>query len=281
MSDPVDEFRQLVRQRAVFGLAAGAARPLVVVGGGRRGVGTTTVGVNLAVALARQGRRAVFVDADLEHGGGLQCGSHGGGSVVDVLSGRRGVHEVLQRGPSGIQVLSGAGTARDANGFSAVAQGRLIADLTHLAPHAEVVVVDAGNSRSAFARRCWQAANAVVVVTTPEDAAVTQCYASIKVLLAGGTTLPIHTFVNLADDVAIAANVGDRLSAACRRFLGVRTIVAGFAGQCPVESRHPAAVFSPRSEASDAIDRAADAVWAQLQLGTTRAAGLREHAVGV
>jgi hypothetical protein len=40
------------------------------------------------VALARQGRRAVFVDADLDHGGNNQLSQYSDrGSVIDVLAG--------------------------------------------------------------------------------------------------------------------------------------------------------------------------------------------------
>ncbi len=237
-----DELRQLVRRQAVFGPAARGIAPLVVVSGGKAGVGTTTIGVNLAVALARQGRRAVFVDADLERGGGL-FRPPGGGSVVDVLAGRRTVHEVLQRGPSGIQVLAGAWSPREAADFSAVVQGQLMTDLQRLAPHAEVVVVDAGNGRGSLVRRCWQAANAIVAVTTPDDAAVTQCYAAIKTMLSGDAQSPIHTFVNLAADEAIAADVDVRLSEACRRFLKLQTSSAGFAAGYTGESQEPVAVF--------------------------------------
>ena len=91
---------------------SGMTVPLVVVAGGKGGVGATTIAVNLAVALARQGRRAVFVDADLDHGGNSRLAQHPErGSVLDVLAGRRSVHEVLERGPLGMQVLSGAWAA--------------------------------------------------------------------------------------------------------------------------------------------------------------------------
>jgi flagellar biosynthesis protein FlhG len=108
--DQADELRHLVRLRAASGASLGMIVPLVVVAGGKGGVGATTVAVNLALALARQGRRAVFVDADLDHGGNSRLTKHPEqGSVLDVLAGRRSVHEVLQRGPLGVQVLSGAG----------------------------------------------------------------------------------------------------------------------------------------------------------------------------
>jgi flagellar biosynthesis protein FlhG len=266
--DQADELRQLVKLRAATGAPAGAAVPLVVVSGGKGGVGTTTVAANLAVALARQGRRAVFVDADLDHGGNSHLCQHAErGSVIDVLSGRRSVHEVLGRGPSGIQVLSGAWASGEISECSAAAQRRFVADLKNLAPHAEVVVVDAGSSRNHFAHGMWQAANAVLVVTTAEPSSIMDCYAAIKALLPSDGSVPLHTLVNLSEDSAAASDAQARIALACRRFLGVWTVVAGDVPQCQrLASSEPMLIYPARSEAGRALDRVADTLWAQLQM---------------
>ncbi|REK15909.1 MAG: hypothetical protein DWQ37_08845 [Planctomycetota bacterium] len=271
--DQADILRQLVRDRAGVGSDGGPTAPLVVVTGGKGGVGTTTIAANLAIALARHGRRAVFVDADLDHGGHTQLGSRvDGGSVVDVLAGRSTVHEALQRGPSGVQVLSGAWASGEASQCSASSQARLISDLSHLAPHAEVIVVDAGSSRGHFARRFWHAASAVLVVTSTDDASVMQCYAAIKVLLAGDASVPIHTLVNLVSELPAAVDVHARLGEACRRFLGVRTSPTGAIPVCGTSPPEPVVVFPPHSDCARALDRAADTLWAQLQLASRRKA---------
>src|SRR6478672_2486280 len=128
--DQADELRQLARQRFGSRASAGPAVPLVVASGGKGGVGTTTVAMNLAIALVRLGRRSVFVDADLDHGGNAQFGpTRQHGSLLDVLSGRRTVHEVLERGPSGVQMLPGIWASGEANESTATAQERLIGEL--------------------------------------------------------------------------------------------------------------------------------------------------------
>jgi flagellar biosynthesis protein FlhG len=268
--DQADELRLLVRQTALAGPGALAA-PLVTVSGAKGGVGTTTIALNLAVALARQGRRAVFVDADLDHGGHAQFSPHAhGGSVVDVLSGRRDVHEVLERGPSGIQVLSGAWASHEAIDFAAAAQDRFIGELAALAPHAEVVIVDAGSGRGQLARRLWRAAGAAVVVTLADDNSVMQCYAAIKVLAGTDAQPAIHTLVNFADAGDAGEDVHVRVAEACRKFLGLRAAAAGGVPACDTPRGEPVLVFPARSEAGRALDRAADTLWAKLQISAAR-----------
>lgn len=270
MHDQADELRQLVRESAGWGSAGTPAAPLIVSSGGKGGVGTTTVAANLAVALARWGRRAVLVDADLDHGGNSQLSERAaGGSVIDVLAGRRDVHEVLQRGPSGIQVLSGAWASTERTDFPQAAQDRFVADLEQLAPYAEVVVVDAGSSRGTFARRLWNAASAIVAVTTTDDASIMQCYAAVKALAGGNASAPIHTLVNLASDANSAADVHARIAEACRRFLGIRTVAAGSVPACHAPVCEGVLVFPARGESARSMDRAADTLWARLQVDTT------------
>jgi flagellar biosynthesis protein FlhG len=278
--DQADELRQLVRASAPFN-PCGPRAPLIVASGGKGGVGTTTVAVNLAVALARWGRRAVFVDADLDHGGNTQLSPHcAEGSVLDVLAGRRDVHEVLERGPAGIQVLSGAWASDERTEFPAAAHDRFVAQLEQLAPHAEVVVVDAGSGRGPLARRLWESASALVAVTTSDDTSIMQCYAAIKVLAATGAQAPVYTLVNLASDTSSAAGVHARIAEACRKFLAIGARSAGSVPACGAAAAEGVLVFPARGDSARALDRAADTLWAQLQAASA-AAARKERTAGV
>ena len=282
MTDQAEELRLLVRMRATAG-AAGPLAPLLVVAGGKGGVGTTTVAANLAITLARQGRRTVFADADLDHGGhALLSGIQHRGSVVDVLAGRQSVHEVLERGPCGIQVLSGAWAADELTSYSTTAQERFIGELKHLAPHADVVVVDVGSGRNPFTQRLWRAADAVLVVTTTEPAAVMNAYAATKTLAGAFDASPatrdsdtagrhaetapvIYSLVNRTIDAAAADDVQARIATACRRFLALEIGAAGVVPECPGESDvADVMVFSDRTEASRVLDRACEMLWARM-----------------
>ena len=215
--DQAIQLRQLVSERAAG--HAFAALPLLVVAGAP-GCGTTSAAWNLAVALARQGRRAVYVDADLASGERLRVAAQTDfGSIVDVLAGRRSVHEVLSRGPLGVQIVPGAALADDARDNSVAAHNRLLMELGRLAPHADVIVMDIGASRGGFAVRCCQSARAVCAVTTPADSAVLECYTTIKLLLQGGQ-MPLHAIINRAAQATDAHDVHSRMAAACERFLG-------------------------------------------------------------
>lgn len=257
MNDQADVLRQLVDRQTRGG--APAARPrLVTVAGGKGGVGTTTVAVNLAMALAQSGYRAVLVDADLAGGDTQQlCQLQTVYSIADVLAGRRTIHEVLLRGPAGVQLVPGVWALGEPPDASAPAVARLLTQINSLAPHADVVVLDAGSSITRAARGFWQAADEVVLVATPDPVAVMDAYAAVKVLLAGQSLDGVQLLVNQATDASVADDVFARLTRATHRFLGHS--LAGVV-RLPALSRDRAGLFvrdEPAGEAAAAIERLA------------------------
>ncbi len=268
--------RTAMRDRA----AETPAPPLVVLAGGKGGVGATTAAVNVAVTLARQGQRIVLVDADLNQPDATaQCRLSESGSLAEVLAGQRTVHEVLQRGPAGIQILPGAWGQDTPTECTPLAQQRMLVELRRLGPHADLVVLDAGSGTSATASRFWQAADLALFVTTAEPTAITDCYAAIKVLLAQGFGGELHTLVNKARSDAQAADVAGRIEQACVRFLGrpVTSIAAvpfdAAVGEA-AQAERPFVLQSPEGIASEAIAALAEQIQqsADLLLAHRRAA---------
>src|SRR5690349_17706369 len=81
----------------------------LVISGGRPGVGATTIALQLATALAREAQRTVLIDADpFAADIAIRCEHSAALGIGEVLAGRKTIHEVLQLGPAGMQILAGA-----------------------------------------------------------------------------------------------------------------------------------------------------------------------------
>jgi flagellar biosynthesis protein FlhG len=265
-NDQANQLRRLVQDVSRLAAARPVCPRLLLLVGGKGGVGTTTLAVNLAVALAQCGKRTVLADAD-PHGGNvaLACGLDEQRNLADVIAGRRRLVEVLQPGPGGIHVAAGAwGLDFQAEGASPHGHA-WIDQLPELAPQADVVLLDGGNAPSRTVDRLQQLADLALVVTTPETAAIVNAYARMKVLAQGNSRLPLQCWVNHCADAQTARQVLDRILQASIRFLSLRPQLAGHlpydAGlRGRLTTQLPLVLSQPRSAAARQIQQLAEAL---------------------
>ncbi len=264
MLDQAAELRRLV-SRATRQPANDAERVprLLVLSGGKGGVGVTTLAVNLSAALSGQGARVVLVDADLYRADvATLCGLEERGNVADVLSARCDVHEVLQPGPAGIQVVPGLWAPGHPADYSETAQQRLLRQLRTLGQYADMVVLDVGNGGNEVLRRFWKAADDVLLVTTPDSMSVMDSYATIKRLATAEDALTIRLIVNRASDQHIANDVHRRINVSCQRFLGLRVDGLGYlpttdCADVAASAAVPLVISNPEDSATAALVRMA------------------------
>ena len=222
MVDQAAELRNLVSQASRDTHTPCGPRPrLVVFSGGKGGVGVTTLAINVAISLVDQGLRVVLVDADLYRADvATLCKLPERGHVGDILSARRDIHEVLERGPGGILVVPGVWAPDHEIPFSHHSQHRLVRQIQSLGRHADVVLIDVGSASADAVHRFWFGADEVVLVTTPDSVSVMDCYATVKSALAGGAAPDaLRLIVNKVQDPVQAEDVHRRIDQSARRFL--------------------------------------------------------------
>lgn len=272
MSDQATELRQLVlRAMRDSQPAAGPAPRLLLFLGGQSNVGVTTLAVNVAIALAEQGSRIVLIDADSQDPGVARlCGLDAQSTVADVLVARRDIHEALQLGPGGIQVIPGLWRKGHEPEVSSMALERLMLQIHKLGRHADSVIVDVGNGANDLVRRLALAANDVIVVCTPEVASVMDAYARIKLALSGHIAVTPSLLVNRTSDDRQPLDVFKRIEQSCQRFLGHGIQLLGSVADdadiagC-ARARTPLMLIKPQGVAAQAIQQIALKLLAQAQ----------------
>jgi flagellar biosynthesis protein FlhG len=231
MSDSAD-FRRLIFRTAPSSSEESSGARLLVVSGGRMGVGATTVAVHLAAALAQEAQRVVLVDADLQRAdAATQAGVHGKFTLCDVLAGRRSIHEAIQIGPAGMQIVPGSAAPDTRAAVNERSIGRLLRQLRSLLPHADWLIIDAGSQPSELMAKLWGEAHTVLLVTSPDAVSVMDTYALVKTLLTRRTMArPPALVINKLREADSAADVHRRIDQSCRRFLGMAVDFAAAIG---------------------------------------------------
>jgi flagellar biosynthesis protein FlhG len=268
MFDQASELRNLVLRAARDAAPAAGPRPRIVVfSGGKGGVGVTTLAINIAVTMVGHGMRVVLVDADLYRADVAPlCRLPERGDVGDILTARRDIHEVLERGPGGILVVPGVWAPEHEIPFSRHAQHRLIRQIRALGRHADVVVIDLGNATADKVHWFWLGADEVVLVTTPEPVAVMDGYATVKTAVGSGVSPEtLSLVVNQASGPEEGVVVHRRLDQSVRRFLGRSIAPLGCVVDDPsvkhaARQSVPVVLAAPESPASRAIEAIAAAL---------------------
>lgn len=282
INDQAEELRNLILKSDVAAaLNNTKVFQLVVFTGGKGGVGTSTLAVNLAIAMARRGRRAILVDADARCGDILslclpaQAGQAEEGqddfAPVAKLDTPADVRASIINGPAGLKLLTAPWARGVAQEYANSSLDRFARQLSGLGDQAEYVFVDTGNGTSAVARSLWRLADKVVTVTTPDAVSVMDTYAVIKTMLDTRRRPRMFSLVNQTANPSVARDVFERLQQSCQRFLG-QTVE--FGGAIPLdtmlavagEARIPAVLRAPTSPAARAIEHIARGFTEQHQL---------------
>lgn len=202
--------------------------PRVAVTGGKGGVGKTTLAVNLAILLARAGRRTLLVDLDPGLGNvDVHLRLAPRWTIEDVAERRCSATDAYVAGPAGIRVLAGARGASRLSAHDPTVIASLHAVLADAGRDADVVVCDCGAGIGPAVIEIACRSDLVLAITTPEPAAVTDAYALCKVLAQRERPAP-SVVVNRARSREDAMRTAARLATASRQFLDRVAPLAGW-----------------------------------------------------
>ncbi|MHC4698566.1 MAG: MinD/ParA family protein [Planctomycetota bacterium] len=226
---------------------------------GKGGVGKSNVAVNLSICLAAHGLRVTLVDVDMGLANAdLLMNLQPRHTLSHVLAGVRSLESVCMEGPGGIRFVPGASGRNDLANLTEFDRQSLIIQLGKLQHSADMVVLDCGAGISRNVINFAQAAHAVLVVTTPQPTAVTDAYATIKVLHRERYSGAVSLFVNVANSRAEAAAAYRRVAGVSQRFLKFPVADSGYmlhdtAVELAVHERSPFVIRYPGANASAAI----------------------------
>ena len=255
-NDQADGLRALAQKRGAAG-----NKPLrtISICSGKGGVGKTCVAVNLACLAAKRGERVLLLDADLGLANveillGLRPRYHMG----DLLEGRS-IHEVMAPGPHGLRVLAGGSGLADITHLSDDDKRKLMYALDPLEDTFDTIIIDAGAGIGENVLFFVGAAQERLLVVNPEPTALTDAYATVKVLSESGVS-EIHVLVNSTGSELEARNVFRALAGVCDKHLSARV---HYLGAIPKDGAVPQAVMSqkpvvdlfPRSPATAALSQ--------------------------
>jgi len=255
----------------------------IAITSGKGGVGKTNTVINIALAIASQNKKVGIIDADLGLANiDVLLRLRAKYNLEHVVSGRKRLDEIFIEGPAGLTVMpAGSGKMSLAN-LPELYRDKLIKDLSEITGKFDMVFIDTGAGISNNVLDFVLAAQEVIVITTPEPTAITDAYATIKVISSldnrylikdempqssGAISLSsgIGIIVNMVADSHQALDVAERIIIAAKKYTNTRTYLLGhilsdLAVSDAISSRQPLIFKHPESPASQCIKALAEKI---------------------
>lgn len=233
---------------------------VIAVTSGKGGVGKTIITINLAIAMAAQGKRVFIIDADLGTANiDVLLRLSTKYNITHLLSGAKSLLDIAAPGPGNIAVIAGGNGLQSLTQITESQFSHLIASFNQLDGLADIILVDTGAGISRSVSNFLLAADETIVVTTPEPHAITDAYAILKVMHNLACQSKQMLLVNRAENRQEAEMAANRLRGTVSRYLEKDLEYIGYIKDDPIVLRslklqQPFLLASPGSEPSRNVE---------------------------
>jgi len=237
-------------------------RRLISVASGKGGVGKTWFAITLAHALARAGKRALLIDADLGLANiDVQVGLSPQIDLAAVIAGRARLADAVQP-RNGFDIVAGRSGSGSLAGIPQERLNQLRGSIVALSETYDRTIIDLGAGLDTAVLTLTATDGVGLVVTTGEPTALTDAYAYIKVVRRHHPGTDFRIVVNMAADRGEGERTYQTLLKACQTFLKFSPPLAGVVRRDShvtdaIRYQTPLLVRHPNSEAAGDVDNIA------------------------
>lgn len=199
-----------------------ASTSVISITSGKGGVGKTSIVTNLALQLAREGKRVLILDGDLGMANvDLMFRVRPERTIQDVISGDAELKDVLVELAKNITLIPGGSGVFELQNLSPFDKQALLDQVGALGPAYDVMLIDTAPGIDDNVLYLNSAAQQICVVVTPDPASIADSYALIKVLNQRCRENRFSIICNQVKDEADGRRLFERLDSVAAKFLYV------------------------------------------------------------
>ena len=194
----------------------------IAIASGKGGVGKTTIAVNLSLALIKQNKNTLLLDADLGMANShILLGINPKYSLEDFVLGNKSLDDVITNTKDKLKFVSGGSAINHLLNLSDLERHKIIQSFSNIKNKPEYMVIDVGAGAESSSLTFMASADRVVIVVTAEPTSFIDAYGLIKTAFLDYKMNNFGVIVNMAHSQIQAKLNFDKFRAITQKFLDV------------------------------------------------------------
>ncbi|MBO5424768.1 MAG: MinD/ParA family protein [Lachnospiraceae bacterium] len=174
---------------------------VIAVTSGKGGVGKTSLSVNLAIEIAKMGKKVVIFDADFGLANvEVMLGIRPQYNLLDLIHNDKTIEEIITKGPNDIGFISGGSGVSELATLDKESIKVLVSELVKLDRLYDVVIIDTGAGITDSVMEFVMVSPEILLVVTPEPTSITDAYSLLKVLRRKEKFNPLYKTINVVSN---------------------------------------------------------------------------------
>lgn len=268
MKDQAERLREManqIRQQIEQEFVRQVHRARVVaISSGKGGVGKSTLALNLALVLCKQGKKVLLLDADMGMANlDIMLGVVPKYNLFHVIQGRKNLHDIIISGPPGMSIIPGGTGILEIANLPAGDMKKLLVELIKLDSDYDYMILDTGAGISKNVTSFLLAADDVIIVTIPEPTSITDAYGVLKSMNRASYNGKVYLVVNRVSDESEGIWVAEKLTIVAQKYLDIEVLSLGYILNDPsvsegIRRQQPFVEIYPRSRVTHNFKRIAE-----------------------
>ena len=259
--DQAARLRKLVEERKVDQIRVDQKKTarIISVTSGKGGVGKTSLSVNLAAHLSKQGTKILLIDADLGLSNvEIMLGVTPSYTLKDVIKHGKDIEDVIINGPYNLDFISGGNGFLELAELSEIEREEILIKIHKLEELYDIIIIDTGSGISKNVTAFLTISDEIIVITTSEPTALTDAYSIMKVISEEKLKQKIGLIINRVKTKSEFQQASNILISTAKKFLGEEIKSLGYVYEDPnvrktIYKKTPFVIYYPDSKASDCI----------------------------
>lgn len=201
---------------------------VLTVSAGKGGVGKSSISVNLALSLQKQGNRVAIFDGDLGLANiDVMLGVYASKTIENVILGECHLNDTLIEGPEGIKIIPSVSGIEGMANLSKQQHAGIVDAFNELSCEIDYLIIDTAAGISDSVLSFIRSSQEVLIVVRDEPTSITDAYALIKIMHRRYAFNRFNILANFARSSEDGAQLFRKLCRVSDKFLDVSLTYLG------------------------------------------------------